>query len=106
MSAQLLGGSFFTNFTVPFYQLPGNYTLFTTCRYGNQTAIAQRTIEIRVPDLNGDNKVNVLDLIVVASFLGWTGTPGSIVADVNRDGAVNILDLINIAKFIGWPILS
>ena len=96
------GAQFFTNFTVPLYQHYGYYNITTTCKYLNETAIAKKRIEIRVPDLNGDNKVNVLDLIVVANSLGWTGPPGSIPADVNRDGSVNVLDLILTAKYLGW----
>jgi hypothetical protein len=101
-SIQAQGGTFFTNFTVPLYQHYGNYNITITCKYLNQTAIAKKTIEIRVPDLNGDNKVNVLDLIVVAGSLGWTGQPGVIAADVNRDGTVNVLDLILVSKYLGW----
>ena len=44
------------------------------------------------PDVNSDGNVNVLDLIVIASELGNTGT--NLVVDVNRDGVVSILDLI------------
>ena len=46
-------------------------------------------------DVNGDGVVNVLDLIVIASELGNTGT--NLVVDVNRDGIVSILDLILVA---------
>ena len=46
-------------------------------------------------DVNNDGSVNVLDLIVVASELGNTGT--NLAVDVNRDGAVSILDLILVA---------
>ena len=48
-----------------------------------------------IADVNGDGTVNVLDLIVVASELGNTGT--NLVVDVNRDGVVSILDLILVA---------
>ena len=46
-------------------------------------------------DVNNDGSVNVLDLIVIASELGNTGT--NLAADVNRDGVVSILDLILVA---------
>ena len=46
-------------------------------------------------DVNGDGTVNVLDLIVIASELGNTGT--NLVVDVNRDRVVSILDLILVA---------
>ncbi len=51
-------------------------------------------------DVNGDGVVNVLDLVLVAQYLGETGPPNSKV-DVNGDGIVNILDLILIAQHLG-----
>jgi hypothetical protein len=50
---------------------------------------------------SGDWTVNVLDLITVASSLGWTGKPGDIPQDINKDGKVNVLDLIIVATNIG-----
>jgi ABC-type transport system substrate-binding protein len=50
---------------------------------------------------SGDWTVNVLDLIVVANSLGWTGPPGGIPADINKDGSVNVLDLIIVATMLG-----
>ena len=46
-------------------------------------------------DVNSDGNVNVLDLVLIASELGNTGT--NLVVDVNGDGAVNVLDLILVA---------
>jgi hypothetical protein len=40
-------------------------------------------------DLNGDNKVDTLDLSILLT--DWGQTSG--VADINKDGVVNILDL-------------
>ena len=49
-------------------------------------------------DINGDGKINILDLIIVAnSFAGSTNTN----ADVNGDGTVNIQDLVMVASHIG-----
>ena len=45
-----------------------------------------------IVDVNGDGSVNILDLILIASKLGNTGT--NLVVDVNRDGTVSILDLV------------
>jgi hypothetical protein len=50
---------------------------------------------------SGDWTVNVLDLIVVAGQIGWTGPPGDIPADINKDGSVNVLDLIIVATNLG-----
>ena len=46
-------------------------------------------------DVNGDNAVNILDLVAVAVNLGDEGT--DLAADVNGDGVVNILDLVAVA---------
>ncbi len=55
-------------------------------------AIADTEAPPITADVNSDGNVNVLDLIVVASELGNTGT--NLAADVNRDGVVSILDLV------------
>ena len=50
-------------------------------------------------DVNGDDVVNILDLLLVASVLGDEGR--DLDADVNRDGVVNILDLVLVAGAFG-----
>ena len=49
-------------------------------------------------DVNGDGVVNIIDLTLVASNFGKTGTDA---ADVNRDGVVNIIDLTLVAAAFG-----
>ncbi len=49
-------------------------------------------------DINRDDKVNILDLVLVASVFGQTGENE---ADVNGDGIVDIRDLVLIAGAIG-----
>ncbi len=46
-------------------------------------------------DVNRDGKVNILDIVSVASSLGNKGP--NLAADVNGDGVVNILDLVTVA---------
>ena len=48
-----------------------------------------------IADVNSDGSVNVLDLVVIASELGNTGT--NLGVDVNRDGIVSIQDLVLVA---------
>ena len=48
-------------------------------------------------DLNGDGKVNVLDLTLVAQNFGKVNPQ----VDVNHDGAVDVFDLIAVAQHIG-----
>ena len=50
-------------------------------------------------DVNGDDVVNILDLVSVSSNLGDEGE--DLAADVNGDGVVNILDLVMVAGALG-----
>lgn len=95
-------GQFFTNYTIPKYQPWGNYTLYASASYARTIATTQKTVLMKVPDVNNDGKVNILDLISVTQKIGWTGTPGSIPQDVNADGRVNVLDLIIVASWLGY----
>ena len=49
-------------------------------------------------DVNRDGKVNIQDLVLVAS---WFGLRGEHAADVNKDGSVNIADLVLVARAFG-----
>ena len=54
-------------------------------------------------DVNGDGKVNILDLVLVAQQFG-KDVPADSPADVTGDGVVNILDLVRVAQeFAGSP---
>ena len=48
-------------------------------------------------DVNGDGRVNVLDLTRVATRLGRRDAS----ADTNGDGIVNVLDLVLVAQHLG-----
>ena len=50
-------------------------------------------------DLNGDGKVNVMDLIRLKRYLA-DGTEVVGNADVNGDGKVNVMDLIRLKRYI------
>ena len=51
------------------------------------------------PDANLDGRINVLDLIVVASSFGEQ-PPSNPQADTNKDGVVNLLDLVFVAQHL------
>ncbi len=60
---------------------------------------ATATLDVRTAsqiaeDVNGDDVVNIQDLVFVASNLGQTGEHA---ADVNGDGIVDILDLVKVS---------
>ena len=66
---------------------------------------AQEDVDIdllRAADVNTDGMINILDLVLVAGFLGETPTEDQTVnPDVNGDGNVNILDLVLVANHLG-----
>ncbi|MYK95440.1 hypothetical protein F4009_15815, partial [Candidatus Poribacteria bacterium] len=49
-------------------------------------------------DVNMDGKINILDLIIVAKYLGEPITTNNWRADVNGDKVINILDLVAVAN--------
>ena len=50
-------------------------------------------------DVNGDQTVNIFDLVAFAGSFGQTGA--GLVADINEDGSVNIFDLVIVASNFG-----
>lgn len=110
-------GQFVTTFNLPLYQIPrGNYippryhnltiypyTIYASSRYVGSSVSTSKVIQMMVPDIKNGKTVSVLDLILVSTYLGWTGTAGSVIEDVNMDGTVNILDLMIVARYLGWP---
>jgi hypothetical protein len=72
-----------------------------------------RTERVKVTvagDLNGDWKVNILDITPIAIRFGAVrGDAGSpplpkydAIADLNHDGKINILDIVQVALVFGW----
>ena len=51
-------------------------------------------------DVDGNGRVNIFDLVVVAQQFGQS-VPADSPADANRDGVVNILDLVEVARHFG-----
>ena len=51
-------------------------------------------------DVNGDNTVNIVDLVTVARVFGQTVSAGD-PADTNGDGVVNIVDLVTVSTHFG-----
>ena len=55
-------------------------------------------------DVNGDNSVNIFDLVMVASMFGRAGQGLS--GDVTVDGLVNIFDLVQVTGYFGKRVLA
>ena len=53
-----------------------------------------------IADVNGDERVNILDLVLVSQDLGQPASVNSR-KDVNGDGTINILDLVLVAQHLG-----
>jgi len=64
-----------------------------------------QTVTLWMGDMNGDQQINILDLLWMATMIDWKpgdqGWEEGKKADVNGDGSVNILDLLRVAKNIG-----
>ena len=93
--------------TVPF----GAYTIIASVtpvagetNIANNTLVSRTILVSEYPDVNGDGKVNVIDLIIIVIKLGklppWP--PWWARIDVKSDGAINILDLIAVASHLGY----
>ncbi|MBN1640433.1 MAG: hypothetical protein JXA09_04285 [Anaerolineae bacterium] len=95
---------------LPFGRIPALETRLTDCEYNaNLSASAVRLVGGDVapihPHITGDNKIDILDLVLSASRFGAAPTDanfdGWFDGDANRDGAVDILDIVIIANNFG-----
>lgn len=55
----------------------------------------------RAGDVNGDDVVNILDLVYVAQHVGQPVIETNHAADVTGDNEINILDLVRVAHYLG-----
>ena len=77
---------------------------------GNETALPDingvlHVAQFLIGDANNDGKINVTDIMAVASYILKYDVPGFIVAaaDVNGDGKINVTDIMGIANIILQP---
>ena len=97
-------GATYANFT-----LAGDYAVVVNAENADGFADPIQTIitvvgeEVTKPklagDVNGDNSVNIFDLVMVAGQFGKSGADLS--GDVNGDSSVNIFDLVMVAGNFG-----
>jgi hypothetical protein len=81
-------GTYTVNASYPGYlqsQKGSVYVVGTTVDIGQTTLVGG--------DVNGDNCINILDIVSIIGKFGVTGLPASDPEDINDDGTINILDL-------------
>lgn len=87
------------------YARIGNYTIYATSQYKiiYLTAASTQFKVILIGDINGDNNVNILDIVIVAlAFNSEPGDPNwNPKADVVQDYKINILDVVTVALDFG-----
>jgi hypothetical protein len=86
----------------------GRYTLTATSSapgISGDNTISGATLKISPPgDANGDGRVNILDLAIIAFCFSKPAVPGTACGpnvDTNHDGVINILDLAIAAFYFG-----
>ncbi|GEM_PF-4089177 len=84
-----------------FNSLNRNVVQNDNLRFAHNRLQAQRNPDFPW-DVNGDNQVNIVDLVTVAQKFGEVGEVGS--ADINGDGGVDIVDLVLVAQHFGEEI--
>jgi len=81
----------------------GEYALvFQASNLDGSAAPIQTTVTVKkrlAGDVNGDNQVDLFDLVQVASMFGKKGE--DLAADISSDGSVNIFDLVMVAGNFG-----
>ena len=60
--------------------------------------VEEKVILGRAGNVNGDDKVNVLDMILIGQQWGAGGRRGWIPVDVKQDGRINVLDMIIVGQ--------
>ncbi len=87
---------------MPSYRQAGSYHnvhFVVSANSANDTEDITITVNnVYQTDVNGDGKVNVLDIITVTQHWNATGTNGWITEDINENGTVNVLDVILIGQ--------
>ncbi|MCE5228582.1 S8 family serine peptidase [bacterium] len=95
-SKPVLGGATSSKATLK-TDMAGYYKLRLVVNNGSQTGYADLLLDARWPapltaDFNGDNKVDVLDLLIILSHFTSKGKPYDARYDLNHDGKIDSAD--------------
>ena len=65
----------------------------------------EEQVEFTPGDVNGDDDVNLKDLVSLAqNVANWDNAVDSYALDVNDDGVVDLNDVNHLARYLaGWP---
>ena len=70
--------------------------------------VIEKTAETKPGDLNGDNSVNLKDVVLLRRAIagGWDASVDTSAADLNHDGLVNLKDVVLLRRYIagGWDV--
>ena len=73
--------------------------------YGMSNVMSATPLDLLIGDVNGDNNVDVFDIVAVANYIMNTVSNGfnAKAADANSDGSVDVFDIVKIANIIMQP---
>jgi len=96
-------GIFSLTFNLPEDSPLGEYSVYASASYQNQKATAETSFQVKQrlsADINGDGKVNIIDLNIVAR--AWGSYPGhprwDPRCDLDENGVINIIDIMLVAR--------
>ena len=84
----------------------GNYTAYlkitSNANFNETLPLTLTSLEenLVLGDLNGDNLVNVVDVVQLVSMALGSITQDLTIGDLNTDGIVNVLDVIQLVSIV------
>jgi hypothetical protein len=85
--------TYYTNLSI---KQAGNYTYHLSAEDTSNNEASTTTYKLSLPpnwDINIDGKYTVLDIVLISTRYGQSGSSGWIREDVNNNGVINMLDL-------------